>query len=84
MRSGRKEMKMITSLIVFIIMTVILFKLTGFLFKVAGKLIGAVFSFIGWTVLGVLAICATGLAFIIIPLIVIACIVSITSATALI
>ena len=75
---------MITSIIVFIIMMVILFKLTGFLFKVAGKLIGAVFSFVGWLVLGVLAICATGLAFIIVPVVVIACVASIASATALV
>ena len=75
---------MITSIIVFIIMMVILFKLTGFLFKVAGKLIGAIFSFIGWLVLGVLAICATGLAFIIVPVIVIACVASISSAAALV
>ena len=75
---------MITSLIVFIILTTILFKLTGFLFKVAGKLIGAIFSFIGWFILGVLAICATGLAVIIVPVIVIAFVVSISSAAALV
>ncbi|MBO4374337.1 MAG: hypothetical protein J5829_04440 [Lachnospiraceae bacterium] len=75
---------MITSIIVFIIMMVILFKLTGFLFKIAGKLIGAIFSFVGWLVLGVLAICATGLAFIIVPVVVIACVASIASAAALV
>lgn len=75
---------MITSIIVFIIMMVILFKLTGFLFKVAGKLIGAIFSFIGWLTLGVLAICATGLAFIIVPVVVIACVASFSSAAALV
>ena len=75
---------MITSIIVFIIMMVILFKLTGFLFKVAGKLIGAIFSFVGWLVLGVLAICATGLAFIIVPVVVIVCVASISSAAALV
>ena len=79
----RGVMKML-SLIMFIIFMVLLFKLTGFLFKVAGKLIGAVFSFVGWLILGALAISAFGLAIVIIPVILIGCIGSIAATTALV
>ena len=71
---------MITSIIVFIIMMVILFKLTGFLFKVAGKLIGAIFSLIGYVIIA--AIAGVGIAIIAIPIILVigACTIGVSAA----
>lgn len=53
------------------------FKLTGLIFKICGKLIGGIFGLIGYLLIGVLAIAGFGLAAIFIPVIVIAGIIAI-------
>lgn len=45
----------------------ILFKVTGLMFHIAGHLLGAVFGIIGYLILGVLAVTALGLAFYVLP-----------------
>ncbi|MDO4488586.1 MAG: hypothetical protein Q4B67_05820 [Eubacteriales bacterium] len=56
------------------------FKLTGFIFKLAGKLLGLAFSIIGYVLLACLAVPFIGMALIAIPLVVIGGIIAIVSA----
>ena len=44
------------SLLIVILVMVVLFKVTGFMFHIAGKLLGGIFGIIGWLILGGLAI----------------------------
>jgi len=60
------------SLLIVILTIVILFKLTGFAFHIAGALLGGIFSVLGWLILAVLAVSAFGLALFIVPVILIA------------
>ena len=47
--------EMLSFLIVILVM-VVLFKVTGFMFHIAGKLLGGILGIIGWLILGGLAI----------------------------
>lgn len=47
---------------------VLFFKLTGLFFRVCGKLLGIVFSLIGYALIGALVIAALGVAVNVIPL----------------
>ena len=49
------------SLLIVILVMVVLFKVTGFMFHIAGKLLGGIFGIIGWLILGGLAISVFGL-----------------------
>ncbi len=50
------------SILITILFIVILFKLTGCMFHIAGKLLGWLLGGIGWLILAVLAISVIGLA----------------------
>ena len=57
------------SIIICILVLIAMFKLTGFLFKICGKIIGAIFSLIGYVIVAALA--GAGIAVIAIPIILI-------------
>ncbi|MCC6094182.1 MAG: hypothetical protein LIV24_04035 [Eubacterium sp.] len=59
------------SLIIVILMVIALFKLTGFVFHIIGKLLGGIFGILGWLILGGLAVTVFGLAFFVLPIILI-------------
>ncbi len=59
------------SLLIVILMIVILFKLTVFMFHIVGKILGGILGIIGWLILGGLAVTAFGLALIAFPIILI-------------
>lgn len=67
------QLKEVSYMLISIIITVLLFggilKLTGWLLKATGKIFGAVLGFIGYLLLGFLAIGALGLAVITFPII---------------
>ena len=71
---------MILSLLVVIGILALMFKVTGFFFRVCGKLLGFVFSGIGYLFLGGLAVGVFGIALFIIPVIFIVGIISICTA----
>ena len=71
---------MIVSLLIIIGILALMFKVTGFFFRVCGKILGFVFSGVGYLVLGFLAVGVFGIALFIIPVIFIAGIVSICAA----
>lgn len=68
------------SLIIFIIMVIGLFKLTAFVFRVAGKLLGGILGIIGWLVMAGLAAAVFSTALFVIPIILIIGIVSLIAA----
>ena len=59
------------SILITILFIVILFKLTGCMFHIAGKLLGWLLGGIGWLILAVLAISVIGLAVYVLPIILI-------------
>lgn len=58
------------------------FKLTGLIFKVCGKIIGGIFGLIGYILIGVLAIAGFGLAVAFIPVLIVVGIVAIMACAA--
>ena len=72
---------MLSFLIVVLVM-VVLFKVTGFMFRIAGKLLGGILGIIGWLILGGLAISVFGLALFVLPIILIVGIVALIVAAA--
>lgn len=70
------------TIIICIILLVAMFKLTGFFLKICGKLIGAIFSVIGYMIIA--AIAGVGITVIAIPVILIigACVIGISAAVA--
>ncbi len=73
--------EMLSFLIVILVM-VVLFKVTGFMFHIAGKLLGGILGIIGWLILGGLAISVFGLALFVLPIILIVGIVALIVAAA--
>lgn len=73
--------EMLSFLIVILVM-VVLFKVTGFMFHIAGKLFGGILGIIGWLILGGLAISVFGLALFVLPIILIVGIVALIVAAA--
>lgn len=63
---------MLISIIITVLLFAGIFKLTGWLLRIVGKIFGAVLGVIGYTVLGFLAIGAFGLAIIALPIILVA------------
>lgn len=59
------------SFLALIFFIVILFRLTVFFFQIVGKILGGIFSVIGWLVLGGLAVTIFGLAFFVLPIVLI-------------
>ena len=70
------------SLLIVILVMVVLFKVTGLLFHIAGKLLAGIFGIIGWLILGGLAISVFGLALFVFPIILIVGIVALAVAAA--
>lgn len=70
------------TIIICIILLVAMFKLTGFFLKICGKLVGAIFSVIGYMIIA--AIAGVGIAVIAIPVVLIigACVIGISAAVA--
>lgn len=60
---------MLISIIITVLLFAGIFKLTGFFFRIVGKIFGAVLGLIGYTILGFLAIGAFGLAVLALPVI---------------
>ncbi len=65
---GERENNMLSVLFV-IFMMVILFKLAGFVLRIAGRLLGGILGIIGYLFLGILAVTALGLAAFALPVI---------------
>ncbi len=63
-------------------MMVILFKITLFMFRIVGKILGGILGVIGWLILGGLAITVFGLALFALPIILIVGIVALIAAAA--
>ena len=61
----------IMGIIIIIAAMLILFKITAFILKIIGKVIGIVFGLVGYILLGVLAVFAFGMAMIFLPAIVV-------------
>ena len=55
--------------ILFVILMILMFKLTVFTFKVVGKVMGWMLGIVGWLILSVLAVTAFGLTIIALPII---------------
>lgn len=70
------------SLLIVVFMMVILFKITLFMFRVVGKILGGILGVIGWLILGGLAITVFGLALFALPIILIVGIVALIAAAA--
>jgi len=70
------------SLLIVIGMLVLLFKITGFIFCIFGKILGIIFGALGYIILALLAVGVFGIAFFIIPVIAVAGIIAIISAIA--
>lgn len=70
------------TLIIVILFIVGLFKLTGFVFHIAGKLLGGILGIIGWLILGGIAVTLLGLAVYALPIILIIGIVALIVAAA--
>ena len=56
------------SILFTIFFVILMFKLTGLFFRICGAILGAVFSFIGFAVIGMLLVAALGLAVNALPL----------------
>ena len=72
-----ERMENMISLLIVIGILALMFKATGFCFRLCGKLLGIMFSVIGYLFLGGLSVGVFGIALFIIPVIVIAGITSI-------
>lgn len=70
------------SLLIVIFMMVILFKITIFMFHIAGKILGGILGVVGWLILGGLAITVFGLALFALPIILVVGIVALVAAAA--
>lgn len=70
------------SLLIVVFMMVILFKITLFMFRIVGKILGGILGVIGWLILGGLAITVFGLALFALPIILIVGIVALIAAAA--
>ena len=70
-------------MIIVIALMVVLFKVTGFIFHIAGKLLGGILGIIGWLILGGIAVTIFGLALFVVPIILIVGIVALFVAAAM-
>lgn len=70
------------TLIVTILLIVGLFKITGFVLHIAGKVLGGILGIIGWLILGGIAVSLLGLAIYALPVILIIGIIALIVAAA--
>jgi hypothetical protein len=68
------------SLLIVILMMVALFRLTGFLFHVIGRMLGGILGIFGWMILAALAVSVFGIAMFILPIIIVVGITALISA----
>ena len=68
------------SLLIMILIMAGLFKFTGFLFHIVGKVLGGILGIIGWLILGVIAVSILGLALYIVPIVLIVGVVALVAA----
>lgn len=73
---------MILTLLILLLVMAGLFKLTGFIFHIVGKVLGGVLSIVGWLILAAIAVTFMGLALYIIPVIIIIGIIALAVAAA--
>lgn len=59
------------SLLLLIAFVVILFKLTGILFRIIGRVLGGILGVVGWLFLGGLAVTVFGFALFVLPIVLI-------------
>ena len=71
-------------IIMTILMLVLFFKITGFILKVLGAIVGAVLSLLGYLLIGVIGVVLFGLAIFIIPFCLVVGLIAIVSRLALI
>ena len=71
-------------IILTILMLVLFFKITGFILKVLGAILGAVLSLLGYLLIGVIGVVLFGLAIFIIPVCLVVGLIAIVSRLALI
>lgn len=57
------------SLLILILFVVGLFKLTGFIFRIVGRILGGILGIIGWLILGGIAVGLLGMAVSVLPII---------------
>ena len=69
-------------ILILVLLMYVMFKLTGFVFKVVGKAFGLIFGIIGYVLLGVLGMAAFGMAVVFLPVTVIIGIFGITALAA--
>lgn len=60
---------MLFSTLLLIVLMVLMFKITGFIFGVLGKLLGWVIGILGWLILAVFAVTAFGLTIVVLPIV---------------
>lgn len=68
------------SLIMTIIVLIAFFKITGFIFRIAGKLLGVVLGIIGWIFLGGIIITVLGMAISVLPVFLVIGVLAVTRA----
>lgn len=68
------------SLLIMILIMAGLFKFTGLLFHIVGKVFGGILGIIGWLILGVIAVSILGLALYIVPIVLIVGVVALVAA----
>ena len=56
------------ALIITILFLVLMFKITGLIFRIFGKILGVVFSILGYVILGGLAVGLVGTAILVVPI----------------
>ena len=68
------------SLLIVILIMAGLFKFTGLLFHIVGKVLGGILGIIGWLILGVIAVSLLGLALYIVPIVLIVGVIALVAA----
>lgn len=70
------------SLLILILFAVGLFKLTGFIFHIVGRILGGILGIIGWLILGGIAVGLLGMAVSVLPIILLIGVVALIAAAA--
>lgn len=71
---------MLISILILVGVLALAFKLTGWAFRICGKILGFIFSIIGYILIGVLGVSIIGTALIVIPLVLISAIIAVVGA----
>ena len=82
--AGGRKGRWLMGIIMTILMLVLFFKITGFILKVLGAILGAVLSLLGYLLIGVIGVVLFGLAIFIVPVCLVVGLIAIFSRLALI